>query len=115
MALIIRTTNPSGLLSAIKKEIDNKEIDTWSYDNDNDFSHVPPQWKDNAWLRPKIVVGSLQFGILGRKDVELTRYIYAVYHGRFAEMLISHFGVNFSEISISPNPLKDIDVQLKLV
>jgi hypothetical protein len=115
MALIIKTTNPTGLLSAIKKTIDDKTIDTWSYDKDNDFTHVPAQWKGNAWLRPKVTVGSLQFGILGRKDVELTKYIYAVYHGRFAEMLISHFNVNFSEISISPNPIKDIDVTLKLV
>jgi len=115
VALTIKTTNPSALLAAIKKKIDDKEIDTWSYDEDNDFIHVPSQWKGKAWLRPKTAIGSLQFGIIGQQDIELTRYIYAVYHGRFAEMLISHFGMNFSDISISPNPLKGIDANLKLV
>jgi len=114
MALIIKTNDPSGLLSAIKKAIDDKKIDTWSYDDDNDFSHVQ-QWQGKAWLRPKLNTGSLQFGILGQDNIPLTRVLYAVYNGRFSEMLVSHFPNLISEIIISPQPLKSVDVNLVLV
>ena len=54
MAIIIKTNNPSGLLKAIYKAIDDKEIETWIYDADKDFTHTPDQWKNKAWLRPKV-------------------------------------------------------------
>lgn len=53
MALSVKTDNPSGLLTSIRKAIDNKVVSTWSYDKDGDFSHTPDQWKNKAWLRPK--------------------------------------------------------------
>ena len=108
MALIIKTSNPSGLLMEIKKSIDSKAIETWSYDSDNDFTHTPDQWKNNAWLRPKLYEGELRFGIFGQKDIKLTKLIYAVYHGRFAEMLLNHFDEEFSEVKATAMPI-DID------
>jgi hypothetical protein len=115
VALIIKTTNPAGLLSNIKKAIDNSKIDTWTYDDSNYFTHIPKQWNKKAWLNPIIEKDKLLFGILGRKNEDLTRENYAVYHGRFAEMLVCHFAENFTEITTTPNPVKDIDVRLKLV
>lgn len=109
MALIIKTTNPSGLLAEIKKSIDSKAIETWSYDSDNDFTHTAEQWIKKAWLRPKIYTGELRFGILGRKDTALTKLVYAIYHGRFAEMLLNHFDKEFSEVKATAMPI-DIDV-----
>ncbi len=98
MALIIKTSNPSELLTQIKKSIDEKSIDTWSYDSDGDFTHTPEQWKHKAWMRPKVVNGELQFGLLGNCNVVTTKLIYAVYHGRLAEMILNHFDYKFSEI-----------------
>lgn len=114
MALIIKTNDPSGLLSAIKKAIDDKKIDTWSYNTNNLFSHVQ-QWEGKAWLKPKVVNGSLQFGIVGQINVDLTRYNYAVNHGRFSEMLISHFNNHFTEMISTSDPVEEIDIRLSLV
>jgi len=97
MAIIIKTTNPTQLLALIKKEIDNGKIETWSYDSYGDFTHTPDQWKNKAWLRPAIYSGELRFGILDPKDIELSIVVYGVYHGRFIEMLLSHFDKNFSD------------------
>ena len=109
MALIIETNNPTGLLTAIKKAIDAKSIETWSYDGDGDFTHTPDQWKNKAWLRPKVYQGELRFGILGRNDVALSKLIYAVYHGRFSEMLLNHFDNDFTKVRATALPI-DIDV-----
>ncbi|MCH8012003.1 MAG: hypothetical protein IIA61_08670 [Candidatus Marinimicrobia bacterium] len=98
MAIIVKTQNPSGLLSKIKKAINDKSIDTWSYDSDGDFTHKPEQWKNKAWLRPKVYSNELRFGILGQKDTELTKYLYGVYHGRFIEMLLNHFDSDFNQV-----------------
>jgi hypothetical protein len=96
MAIIIKTNDPADLLKAIKKSIDEGTIETWSYDTDGDFTHTPPQWFKKAWLRPKQYVGELRFGILGPKDTKLSAEIYGVYHGRFIEMLLTHFDNKFS-------------------
>ncbi len=96
MAIIIKTNAPSSLLDAIKKEIDEGKIETWSYDSDGDFTHTPEQWKFKAWLRPKIYNGELRFGILKNNKVDLSTVVYGVYHGRFIEMLLNHFDQKFS-------------------
>ena len=103
MAIIIKIDNPSSLLTAIKKSIDEKSILTWSYDNDGDFKHTTSngQWEDKAWLRPKISIGELRFGLLGVKDTKMTEEIYGIYHGRFTEMLITHFSLKFTTLTVT--------------
>lgn len=96
MAVSAYTQSPGELLKAIKKAIDDKEVGTWAYDGDGDFYHTPEQWKGKAWLRPVIQQGMLSFGLLGQKDIAMTKLYYAVYHGRFIEMLLSHFDNQFS-------------------
>jgi hypothetical protein len=101
MALTIKTDNPTGLLAAIKKGIDNNEIITWSYDDDGDFTHTPEQWKKKAWLRPKFENSDeLKFITISPKNVTLTKEIIGIYYGRFAEMLIAHFSTKFSTITV---------------
>jgi hypothetical protein len=96
MAIIVKTNNPSGLLKAIYKAIDDKKIETWAYDTDKDFTHVPDQWKNKAWLSPKIYTGELRLGIIGQKNTTMSKLIYGVYHGRFIEMLLTHFDRDFT-------------------
>lgn len=98
MAVIIKTTNPSGLLASIKKSIDTKKIETWSYDSEGDFTHTPEQWKFKAWFKPKVYQSELRFGILAPKDINMSKMIYGLYHGRFIEMLLIHFDANFSNV-----------------
>ncbi|MDF2515934.1 MAG: hypothetical protein K0R59_1230 [Sphingobacterium sp.] len=96
MAIIIKTTSPQKLLAAIKEGINEDNIRTWSYDSDGDFTHTPEQWQNQAWLRPQILAGELRFGILENKNKKLSKSIYGVYHGRFIEMLLTHFDTQFS-------------------
>lgn len=110
MAIIIKTNDPNNLLVEIKKTIDTKAIETWSYDSDGDFTHTPEQWKLKAWLRPKIGTGELMFGIIGRNDVQLSTYIYGVYHGRFIEMLLNHFDNKFTEAYATSMPKTGVDI-----
>ena|ERR1700761_3274427 len=97
MALIFTTPDPAQLLKEIKAGIDNKDIETWVYDADGDFTHKPTQWYQKAYLRPKIYTGELRFGILNASGTELSRLHYAVYHGRFIEMLLTHFDEKFTK------------------
>jgi hypothetical protein len=96
MAIAAFTSTPAVLLASIKKAIDDKKIDTWAYDSDGDFYHTPDQWRGKAWLRPFVQQGMLSFGLLGQKDIAMTKLNYGVYHGRFLEMLLVHFDTDFS-------------------
>jgi|WetSurMetagenome_2_1015567.scaffolds.fasta_scaffold91932_2 hypothetical protein len=100
MALVIYTANPAELLAAIKKSIDEKQVENWSYDSDSDFAHTPDLCEFQAWLRPAVDQETLKFGILGKKDVPMTPLIYGVYFSKFAELLFTHFNNDFSLIQI---------------
>lgn len=101
MAIFVITNQPRKLLENLKRKINDKKIDTWLYDNDGDFYHVPNQWKFKAWLSPFVENNRLVFGIIGQKEINLSTLAYAVYHGRFVEMLLNHFDQQFSEVNIS--------------
>jgi hypothetical protein len=91
MAIHFETKTPRKLLVAYKKAVDGGHIDTWSYDEDGDFTHTPEQWSNQAWLRPKVEPGkALIFYILSPQDTELSSEVYAVYHGRFIESMLMH-------------------------
>jgi hypothetical protein len=91
------TSAPQALLAAMKKAIDEGHITTWKYDSDGDFTHWPEQWRNKAWLRPNVVSGELQFGILFPQGQQATKDVYAVYHGRFIEMAMAHFDKSFGK------------------
>jgi hypothetical protein len=99
------TDDANGLLTKIKKLINQGRIDTWVYDKDGDFTHTPPQWKTKAWFRPQVKPDMLRLVIFNNKNATLTREIFAVYHGRFIEMLIAHVPDDFESLSASPNPV----------
>lgn len=98
MAIIIKTTDAKKLLIELKKAIEEKQIDTWLY-NDGYFTHSPEQWKFKAWFKPQVLEGELKFGIIPPKDKSISSSIYAIYHGRFIEMMLAHFDKDFSNIS----------------
>ncbi len=102
MAVFVRTSQPRTLLSAIKANIDSGHIDTWEYDSDGDFTHKPPQWRKKAWLRPVVSEGMLAFGIVYPTTVTAkSKEVYAVYHGRYIEMLLAHFDEAFKDATAS--------------
>jgi hypothetical protein len=109
MALTIQTDSPNALLLAIRHAIDEKHVETWIYDEAGDFTHTPVQWKNRAWLRPKVETGALRFGLLGQQGVEMTKLIYGVYHGRFIEMLLTHFDEEFTLTKASAKTDSNLD------
>lgn len=101
MAIKIRTSNPSDLLARIKAGINDKRIVTWSYEthhNKQYFSHETSdkQWKGKAWLLPSVEGDILVFNIIKPQSQNISTVVYAVYHGRFIEMLLAHFDKDFS-------------------
>ncbi len=106
MAVLVKTATPLTLLRKIKSSIDDGLIETWEYDEDGDFTHSPDQWRYKAWLRPVKTDDGIAFGILSPRDTDLSTVDYAVYHGRFAEMLLAHFDKDCKDIRVSPMPTK---------
>ena len=91
MAVYAKTADPQGLVDNIKDYINKGKIDTWKYDSDGDFTHSATQWNQEAWFRPKVESDRVVFGILGNTKSTMTKELYAIYHGRFIEMLLAHF------------------------
>ncbi len=96
MAVKVRCDAPQILLDEIKASIRSGSIETWQLDSDGDFTHAPEQWRLMAWLRPRIEDDKLVLTILAPKNTQMSRTVYAVYHGRFIEMLLTHFDQKFS-------------------
>jgi hypothetical protein len=96
-----KSSLPQQLLSNIKKAIDAGTIATWKYDSDGDFTHTPDQWRSKAWLRPQVINGVLRFTILIPASTLRSCEVYAVYHGRFIEMMLAHFDKSFDNVAAS--------------
>lgn len=108
MALYIKTSNPQQLLDSIIESIKNQTVQTWSIDVDGDFTHVS-QWKNKAWMKSYVDSKFLAFGIIGRKDEVMTKTVYGIFHGRFSEMLLTHFDRDIKSIEITPNKINGLD------
>jgi len=102
MAVRLFTADARGLLEEIK----NGEIQTWSVDVDDDFTHTTHdgQWKNKAWMRPKVYDDRLLLNIIRPKGASISRPVYAVYHGRFIEMAIEHVSDMVTGIRATPDP-----------
>ena len=110
--LTFNTDKPRSLLAAIKKAIDEGHVKTWEYDSDGDFTHTTSsqQWTGKAWLRPIIEPDqALAFGILGQRGVKTSKLLYGVYHGRFIEMMLTHFDTQFSNAQASAACIPSVD------
>lgn len=104
MAVYLKTSDPEKLLRSIKKAINEGHITTWSYDEDGDFTHTAEQWKRSAWLRPQAKTDKLVFNIIKPQSKNISSVVYAIYHGRFIESMLTHFDSLFSEASASAFP-----------
>ena len=102
MAIYVKTDRPIELVNRIRDAIKNQHIETWLCDNEGDFTHDTDQWRYHAWITPCIEEGRVVFGIICRKDRNLSIKEYAIYHGRFVEMLLNHFDKVCNDIQVSP-------------
>lgn len=102
MSIYVNTQEPNSLVEKIKNDIEQKKIDTWSVDNDGDFTHSAEQWRNRAWFRAKIEEGRVVFFIICRKDKNMSVLDYGIYHGRFVEMLLNHYDKDCKSIEVTP-------------
>lgn len=112
----VETANPQQLVEQIKKAITEKSIVTWSLDSDGDFNPTQDQWEGKAWMRVKTKDSEpniLYVAIIESRKVKMTRSIYGVFHGRFSEMLLTHFDTDIVSLSISPLLDPRIDIYNK--
>jgi hypothetical protein len=112
MAIYIKTKKKIDLVEEIIDKIDSIIISTWSYDDDNDFTHKAEQWNNRAWISAKRNDNdndSYTFGIICRRDRPITTTEYAIFHSRFAEMLLAHFDDDIENIQITSMPVSGID------
>jgi hypothetical protein len=107
MSVRALTDDAQGLLDEIKKLIKEGHITTWACSTNGNFTHTPTQWKNKVWLKPEVKDDRLRLKILKPKDGELTREVFAIYHGRFIEMLIKHVPKLFTSARATPNASKD--------
>jgi hypothetical protein len=101
----IKTEDPRILVSKINEAIRGGQIITWILDEDGDYTHSLDQWRNKAWLRcsyDEYDETLLRFIIIEPRTLKLSKAVYGVYHGRFAEMLLTHFDSYIISLSISP-------------
>lgn len=105
MAVTFKTTKPKSPLKNFITRIEQKEaegkITTWDMDNDGDFTHKASDWRAKAWFKSVVGTDTLTFNIIKRKDADMSRIVYAYYHGHLVETFLNHFDDQFSEASAS--------------
>lgn len=106
MAVKVSCADPVGLIEKIKIAIRDGTVQTWELDADEDLTHVPNQWKNRAWFHPTAEADQIVFFIFGVKSADMSSATYAVYHGRFIEMLLSHFDLEFTRAVATALPIK---------
>ena len=112
MALYVKIKDGFDIKDKIISNIRSGIISTWEYDKYGDFTHVPYQWRNEAWMSyiDTDDDNNAKFGIVSRNDRELTKIIYSIYHGRFAEMLLTHFDSYILHIIISSKLVRGVDI-----
>lgn len=108
MAIYITTADPQGLLDSIRDSIEKQIVRKWTLDADGDFTHES-QWKNRAWFKSYVEPRRLSFGLIGRRDEAMTKQIYGIYHGRFSEMLLTHFDSRIDRLELTPNGINGFD------
>jgi hypothetical protein len=55
-------------------------------------------------MRPRVHAGVITFTIVPPKGTKITKEVYGVFHGRFTEMLLTHFDTQISNVTASSMP-----------
>lgn len=100
------------LYTKIQNLCEQNQALTWTIDDDGDFTHTTQQWNMEAWMHYNRGSDALQvavYGIIRRKDKPMSKVVYAIYHGRFAEMLLTHFDNLITDIQITSMPVDNVD------
>jgi hypothetical protein len=99
----VTTTNGNSLVNGIYNAIRSGSVVTWKANADGYITHsaASGQWENKAWFKPRIVEGGVIFNIFRPQGMSISKEVYAIYHGRCAEMLLAHFDTWLSAIMIT--------------
>jgi hypothetical protein len=100
MAVRIQTSAPKTLLKKVRAAVRAGEITTWEIDDDNDLTLHVAAWNGRAWFRGTAVDGLLVFNIVAPRGAAISSKLYAVFHGRLTEMLLSEFDSDFDSLEV---------------
>jgi hypothetical protein len=115
MAVRIQTNNPAGLLATITNAFASTSTTppTWRSDTYKELTHKPSEWDSEGWfaaITPRSGDTELVFSFRTyAAKTKKNSNIYPYYHGRFVEMLISHFKSGIDSIVVTPTSIS-IDV-----
>ena len=102
MAILIKTANPQELLLSIKQAMDDRRVRDWTYNPEGEFTRTQIEAESKHWLRARIVEDTLVFKLQQSCTGQASHATFGVYHGRFIEMLFTHFRSKISMIMITP-------------
>lgn len=105
-----KTIKTEEFIALINTAIENESIITWKKDSDGDYTASSSQWSMQAWMHLYPSSDHIKVGIISRRNVKLSSTTYAIYHGRFSEMLLIYFDKYIKKIEISSLLVKGIDI-----
>jgi hypothetical protein len=104
MAVRAFTDHPETLLSSVKRGIAEGRVRGWKIDDDGDFTLISENFSNQAWMRPRVLPDRLLFNIVGKKSGEMSTQLYAVYHARLVQMLLTYFDTMLKSASATALP-----------
>lgn len=99
MAVIIETTNPEGMLKAVKDDIKAGKVSGWEmyiHDNVEYITQASGPWKKKAYLKPVVATNEnrLKMAFYGAGK-PLKREAYSEYHCKFIQMILDRYEAHF--------------------
>lgn len=110
LTIYLHSIKAEDFIELMNQAISNESIVTWKKDPDGDYTATPSQWYMQAWMHLYPSSDHIKVGIISRRNVKLSSTTYAIYHGRFSEMLLAHFDKYIKNIEISSLLVKGIDI-----
>ncbi|KVV10224.1 MULTISPECIES: hypothetical protein [Burkholderia] len=111
MAVHFTCNDPQALLATFTARIEQADpkgkITTWQLSNDGSFyTHRAAEVNRKAWFRPVVdlPLKQLTFLIVKPQNADISRFIYAYYHGHLIETFLTHFDRMFSAANVSAAP-----------
>ena len=108
---LLKGNQPQTFVDKVKTKVGLVGMNEWICDMDGDFTMYHPLWNEEAWIRSQVIDERIvKFGIISRKDRNVTTELYAVYHSSFEKMLLEYFDTDIETIEISSMPEIGVDL-----
>lgn len=105
MAIYFTTNTPKKLLLTFKKIVGEGRVAEWTCDRDDDFTLTEAPWGRLAWLHPSVVEKErLILNIIRAQNASISDEVYAIYHGKFVQAMLTHCKNQFASANATALP-----------